>query len=134
MKYTPPGFNTGIFTLLLGIAALVLLYRNDKKTNKVLLARAKERERIKNGLPPENAAAPGKKPAVIKSKGAPSGTQKTEQKAEEKPSSVKEMAEKAEGKAVEEMSSAEYLAAVETKQIKKQPNGKKKSGGKKKKK
>lgn len=130
MKYTPPGFNTGIFTLLLGIAALVLLYRNDKKTNKVLLARAKERERIKNGLPPENAAAPVKKPAVIKSKGAPSA----EQKAEEKPSSVKEMAEKAEGKAVEEMSSAEYLAAVETKQIKKQPNGKKKSGGKKKKK
>ena len=137
MKYTPPGFKTGILTLIIGIALLVMLYKKDKQTNKVLLERAKEKERIKNGLPAVNTDNQPKKPAVIKSKGAPAG--KAEEKPapakkEEKPSSVQEAAAQAADKPVEEMSSAEYLAAVETKQIKKQPNGKKKSGGKKKKK
>ena len=29
MKYTPPGFKTGILTLIIGIALLVMLYKKD---------------------------------------------------------------------------------------------------------
>ena len=125
MKYTPPGFNTGLCTLFLGIILLVLLYNKDKKTNKVLLARAKEKERIKKGLPAEAPEGQTKKPAVIKSKGAPSAEIK-----EKKPESVKEEAAKAADKEIEEMSASEYLAAVETKQIDKKTGTKKNSGGK----
>jgi len=134
MKYTPPGFNTGVLTLLLGIAILVMLYNYDRKNNKVLLARAKGMEQTKSSLPAEKKDTQSKKAAIIKSQGAPD-EKPAAAKAEEKPASVKEEAEKAAGKTVEEMSASEYLSAVETKQIKKQPNNsKKKSGGKGKKK
>ncbi len=133
MKYTPPGFNTGIVTFIIGAVLLVLLYSKDKKTNKVLLERAKEKERIKKGLPAENEA-PAKKTAIIKSKGAPAPAEQKPVKEEEKPASVQEEAAKAADKEVEEMSASEYLAAVETKQINKKTGTKKKSGGKKKKK
>ena len=48
MKYTPPGFNLGVITLILGIAVLVLFYRYDKKHNKVIIADKKRKELFKN--------------------------------------------------------------------------------------
>lgn len=80
MKYTPPGFNLGVVTFILGIAALVVFYIYDRKNNRVLIAkrelRAKAKERKKLGLPaeenPDTAADPTekKKVQIIKSKGA----------------------------------------------------------------
>ncbi len=80
MKYTPPGFNTGVVTLILGIGVLVYFFIYDRKHNKVLIERRKEKERKKNGEPAdetpessdtidENGAAPQKtKVQIIKSK------------------------------------------------------------------
>lgn len=51
MKYTPPGFNMGIFTLILGIAIIVMFYIYDRKHNPVLKARRKAREIEKLGIP-----------------------------------------------------------------------------------
>ncbi|MCM1507377.1 MAG: YfhO family protein [Ruminococcus flavefaciens] len=72
LKYTPPGFNLGMFTLILGIGIIVVFYLYDKKNNPVLIAMQKEKDRIKQGLPPEEPAdAPKKKNVqIIKSKGA----------------------------------------------------------------
>ncbi len=72
MKYTPPGFTLGIFTLILGIAVMVMFYIYDKKHNAVLIALQKEKERRKLGLDPEESAesAKRKKVQIIKSKGA----------------------------------------------------------------
>ncbi|MDE7364745.1 MAG: YfhO family protein [Ruminococcus sp.] len=39
MKYSPPGFNTGVILLILGIGVVVLLYLSDRKNNQVLLLR-----------------------------------------------------------------------------------------------
>ena len=96
MKYTPPGFMLGIFTLILGIAVLVMFYIYDRKHNEVLIERQKERERRKLGLPEEEPEeeAPKKKVKIIKSKGAPT------EDAEEKPAP----AEKEEEKPAEEES------------------------------
>ena len=47
MKYTPPGFNTGVVTLILGIACLVLFYMYDRKHNKVLIERQKAKKILK---------------------------------------------------------------------------------------
>lgn len=79
MKYTPPGFNLGVVTFILGIAALVVFYIYDRKHNLVLVAkreqRAKDKERKRLGLPAEEEteeAAPKtekKKVQIIKSKG-----------------------------------------------------------------
>ncbi|MDE6501587.1 MAG: YfhO family protein [Ruminococcus sp.] len=72
MKYTPPGFSLGMFTLILGIGIIVVFYLYDKKNNEILIALQKEKDRIKQGLPPEEPADAKKKKNVqiIKSKGA----------------------------------------------------------------
>lgn len=74
MKYTPPGFNMGIFTLILGIAIIVMFYIYDRKHNPVLKARRKAREIEKLGIPtdtPESQIPEMKKKVqIIKSKGA----------------------------------------------------------------
>lgn len=44
MTYTPPGFVVGILLLIVGVAGIVLIYRYDKKNNKILI----ERYRAKN--------------------------------------------------------------------------------------
>lgn len=80
MKYTPPGFKTGVVTFILGIAALIVFYIYDRKNNRILIAKremkAKAKERKKLGLPaeeemPEAADSKEKKKVqIIKSKGA----------------------------------------------------------------
>ncbi len=72
MKYTPPGFNIGIFTLILGIAVMAMFYIYDRKNNPVLIELQKEKERRKLGLAPEETAESAKRKNVqiIKSKGA----------------------------------------------------------------
>ncbi len=74
MKYTPPGFNVGIFTLILGIAIIIMFYIYDRKNNPVLKARIKAREIEKLGIPadtPESQIPEMKKKVqIIKSKGA----------------------------------------------------------------
>ena len=81
MKYTPPGFNMGLFTLFIGIAALVLFFMYDKKHNKVLLEVRKANEIIKKGEADKYLAEVAKQKAeaekkakknvqIIKSKGA----------------------------------------------------------------
>ena len=74
MKYTPPGFNMGIFTLILGIAVIVMFYIYDRKHNPVLKARRRAREIEKLGIPsdtPESQIPEMKKKVqIIKSKGA----------------------------------------------------------------
>lgn len=39
MTYSPPGFKVGILLLIAGAAFIVLIYRYDKKNNKILIAR-----------------------------------------------------------------------------------------------
>lgn len=68
MIYTPPGFKFGVVTLILGIAAIVMLYLNDRKKNPVLIARRKIKEQEALGITAEEA--PVKKVQIIKSKGA----------------------------------------------------------------
>ena len=72
LKYTPPGFAMGIFTLILGIAIMVMFYLYDRKNNPVLIERQKEKERKKLGLENEEPAESNKKKNVqiIRSKGA----------------------------------------------------------------
>ena len=68
MTYSPPGFNMGIVTLLIGIAVLVLFYLYDKKNDKVWEAERKMRDRMKQGLPPtEESADNNKKVQILKS-------------------------------------------------------------------
>lgn len=47
MKYTPPGFNFGVLTLILGIACLIFFYMYDRKHNKVLIERQKAKKILK---------------------------------------------------------------------------------------
>jgi len=84
MKYTPPGFTMGMFTLILGIGIIVIFYLYDKKNNEILIALQNEKNRKKQGLPPEESADAQKKNKVqiIKSKGAVS-EQELVQKTEE---------------------------------------------------
>ena len=74
MKYTPPGFNTGVLTLILGVILLVLFYLYDRKHNKILTERIKAKKLLKNGeaekLIEEEKKSSKKKPDIIKSKGA----------------------------------------------------------------
>lgn len=84
MKYTPPGFTLGMFTLILGIGIIVVFYLYDKKNNEILIALQKEKDRKKQGLPPEEPADNSKTKnnvQIIKSQGAVSEqelVQKTE--------------------------------------------------------
>ncbi len=81
MKYTPPGFNMGIITLILGIGVLVYFYMYDKKHNKIMLAKQEAKDIIKNGdadkvlaeaekEKAEQAKKSKKKVQIIKSKGS----------------------------------------------------------------
>ncbi|MDE5583041.1 MAG: YfhO family protein [Ruminococcus sp.] len=71
MKYTPPGFNIGIFTLILGIAVIVMFYLYDRKNNVIMIETRKANEMIKSGnIPEESAENKGKKVDIIKTKGA----------------------------------------------------------------
>ena len=119
MKYTPPGFNTGVLTLILGIIILVMFFMYDKKHNKVLLAKKKANELIKSGEADkyleeiENAkktANTSKKKKIIKSKGAV---------AEEPLKKAKDKAEKAAETAEELADDAKEAAEDVTKKAKK---------------
>lgn len=62
MTYTPPGFVFGLVLLILGIAAIVLIVRYDRRNNKMVIALAKlrsdRRENKKASAPVEvNASA-----------------------------------------------------------------------------
>lgn len=72
MKYTPPGFTLGMFTLILGIGIIVIFYLYDKKNNEILIALQNEKDRKKQGLPPEKTTdnEKAKNVQIIKSKGA----------------------------------------------------------------
>ena len=71
MKYTPPGFKVGMFTLVLGIGILVMFFMYDSKHNQVIALLRSEKERRQKGLPPQQAENSDKKTVkIIKSKGA----------------------------------------------------------------
>ncbi|MBP3242242.1 MAG: YfhO family protein [Ruminococcus sp.] len=155
MSYSPPGFKMGIVLMILGIAVMVFFYMNDRKTNPVMIAERRARERRKQGLPPEvsvgeqiEAAKP--KVQIIKSKGAVAETELTpakenkpyEEDAEEESSSAEESAEETASDEAEEEKTpaAEDEAPAEVKKPANQPkpnngnNNKPRNGGKKKKK
>ncbi len=109
MTYSPPGFNTGIFTLIIGIAILVMFYMYDKKNNKMIAAEMKMRDRMKQGLSPidEKDEPVKKKVQILKSE--KKDDKKEEKKKAEKKSgetAAEESEEKAE-EAVEEESETE---------------------------
>jgi len=83
MKYTPPGFNLGVLTLILGIIALIAFYLYDKKHNKVLIARKKRKELFKNHSVEEIVAELNKEAEATKGK----------KKKKSKPEKVKEAPE-----------------------------------------
>lgn len=70
MEYTPPGFNIGVVTLIIGIGIIVLFYLYDRKHNVIILARIRAKKRAKDGLPPEEPVLNKKRVDIIKSKGA----------------------------------------------------------------
>ncbi len=71
MTYTPPGFNVGVFTLILGIGVIIMFYSYDRRSNSVLVARRKAREQKALGVSDEKESAGSeKKVQIIKSKGA----------------------------------------------------------------
>ena len=97
MKYTPPGFNIGIVTLILGIVCIVMFYIYDRKHNPVLKARRQAKEMKKQGIVPEEVIpaeeAPKKKTVqIIKSKGEI--TAETSEAAKQKEKEAQEEAEK----------------------------------------
>ncbi len=124
MKYTPPGFNLGVFTLILGIIILVMFYMYDKKHNKVLIETRKAKEIIKSGKADEYLAEiaaqekaakkkSGKKKAqIIKSKGAVAeeALNKAKDKAEETAEEAKEAAEDIKEKAEKTAEAVEEAA------------------------
>ncbi|MBQ8960031.1 MAG: YfhO family protein [Ruminococcus sp.] len=163
MKYTPPGFNMGIFLLIAGIAIIVFFWYTDRKKNVVMIAQQKIRERVKAGLPPfEEEEAPKKAVDIIKSKGAvksvdlkdqdkeapkkakaeakkAAAEEAAEEKAEEVAEEAAEAAETAESSGemkVVEMTPLEYQEYLESKAKKSASGGSKpkNKGGKKKKK
>ena len=44
-SYTPPGFVAGVFMLFVGIGMIIVFYQYDKKNNKVLIAKARNKKR-----------------------------------------------------------------------------------------
>lgn len=65
MKYTPPGFIFGVITLILGAAALVFVYRYDRKHNRIILARIRAKKLAAEGITEESSDK--KKVSIIKS-------------------------------------------------------------------
>lgn len=101
LKYTPPGFNMGVVTLLLGIIVLALFYMYDRKHNKVLIEKIKAKKLIKSGeadkaLEEAAKTKDSSKKNMIKSKGAIA--EEPLKKAKDKAEEAKEAA----GDAVEE--------------------------------
>jgi hypothetical protein len=85
MKYTPPGFNTGVITLILGAACLIFFYVYDKKHNKVL----KERQKAKKILKGEKVEdEPEEEPEETKS--SKNDKEKKESKENKKPKKPKD--------------------------------------------
>lgn len=90
MKYSPPGFKTGILFMILGIAAIVMFFIYDRKINPIMIQEREAREMRRKGItPPADPEAP--KAKIIKSKGAiaekdfKSATEPKKDKAAEKP-------------------------------------------------
>ena len=104
MKYTPPGFTLGMFTLILGIGIIVVFYLYDKKNNEILIALQKEKDRKKQGLPPEEPADNAKTKnnvQIIKSQGAVSEqelVQKTEDNSDDDESETDDATDEQENK------------------------------------
>lgn len=162
MKYTPPGFNAGVFTLILGIAVIVLLYIYDSKHNKILIERRRDRELIKKAKDdPEavkaeiEAAEKAKKDVkIIKSKGEvarkipdePEKKDEGSEKLKSEDEKANELAQKAEEniKALEKEAAEEQDKEAEVSEEETAPKNEKtpepqnapkqKNGGKKKKK
>jgi hypothetical protein len=98
LKYTPPGFNMGVVTLLLGIIVLALFYMYDRKHNKVLIEKIKAKKLIKSGeadkaLEEAAKTKDSSKKNMIKSKGAIA--EEPLKKAKDKAEEAKEAAEDA---------------------------------------
>ena len=117
MKYTPPGFNTGVFTMLIGIAMLAMFYMYDKKHNSVLKERARVKALIKEGKDPYAEENQKKKVVdIIKSKGAVaekplrSAEEEAKEAAEKAEEAAEEIAEKAEDALKEAEETAEDAA------------------------
>ncbi len=55
MSYTPPYFVFGVILLAFGVACIIIFYLYDKKNNKVLIAKAREKKR--QALQAENAVS-----------------------------------------------------------------------------
>ncbi len=119
MKYTPPGFNLGVLTLILGIILLVLFYMYDRKHNKAIAAKKKATELIKSGEAEKIAAeaekkkdTPKKKVDIIKSKGAiaEEPLKKAKNKAEEAAKEAEELIGEAAEKVEDAVEKAEDTA------------------------
>ena len=54
-SYTPPYFGLGVFMLIIGIGIIIMFYFYDKKNNKILLAR--ERNKKREAIQAEKSAA-----------------------------------------------------------------------------
>ena len=68
MKYTPPGFNLGVVTLILGIAIIVLIYlKSDKK---IIAQLAEQQKKLEEEQQKAQKKAKEKVNKLIKSKGA----------------------------------------------------------------
>lgn len=102
MKYSPPGFNTGILMLILGIAAIVLFWWYDRKNNPAVIDKREAKANWKKGIytvaQPVSEEKKDSKVKIIKSKGAISevelDSKKTENTSEsEKDSSVEKQGE-----------------------------------------
>ena len=96
MTYTPPGFNLGVFTLILGIIIIIMFYIYDRRHNSVIRARLDAKKGVAEAAPAEEEA-PAKKKSVqiIKSKGEVAGdveakAKAAQQKAEAEAAELKE--------------------------------------------
>ncbi|MBR6394574.1 MAG: YfhO family protein [Ruminococcus sp.] len=127
MKYTPPGFTIGIFTLILGIIIVIMFYIYDRKHNPIIKARLEAKRRKKLGLPeeePEEAPKKKKNVQIIKSKGdvtsdisdeAKKKAEKAREEAEKIVALNEELLEK--GKAYQEAAEKAGEAADEAKKV-----------------
>ncbi len=100
LKYTPPGFNMGIVTLILGIILLALFYMYDRKHNKIIIEKLKAKKLIKSGeadktIEEADNVKKSSKKNIIKSKGAitEEPLKKAKEKAEEVTEDIKENVE-----------------------------------------
>ena len=57
MSYTPPGFSYGLILFVIGVAAIVVIYRYDRKNNKVLIAMYREKKQAATAKPVKSNTA-----------------------------------------------------------------------------